>query len=371
MKGGFTFCGHDIADYGLEYAPENENLYVYAPTEAEMHIETYDGHHGGYFYYATKKPKEFVLRCIFEETQIDKGLMTKIYNLFKIGKSGKLVFARKPWCYYYATVTENPKPEFTNYLNGYITITMQASYPFARGESTGLEEETEEQQKLHAFYSLPGDLCHDDVMLNTGQLEKEEMVPSLSYSNLSSATKILLVNPGTERAQVGIAASGDAGSGIIIANNTTKQKCRIVAMSKAITSDVNREVFIDGLNGKTLLRGEGINQIAFLYHDEGFIELEPSYPVIRKVFVSYEPGTKVTFINNIIEDIVGKYIFIDHKWRKIITQEKDYLTVQAEDALTSAGSEQTMITLLNEIYVSPVSTMSLDKISFIYKPTYA
>ena len=371
MKGGFTFCGQDIADYGLEYAPENENTYVYAPAESELHSEIFEGHNGGYIYGAYKKPKEFILRCFFEEKQIDRGIMTRVYNLFRVGKSGKLVFKRKPWCYYYATVTSNPSAEFTNYLNGLITITMQASYPFARGESMSLDTETEEEKKLHAFYNLPTDPCHDDIMLNTGLFDKAEMVPPLNYENLTEATSILLANPGTERAHLGITAMGDAGSGVTIANSATGQKCRIVAMSKAVTTEVNKEVFIDGINGKTILRGTGDSHIAFLYHDEGFIELEPSFPVIRNVFISYTGGTNINFTNNIEENVVGKFIFAANKWRKIVAQSGRSLTVRGSDSLESSGSEQTIISSMNELYISPVSTMNLDRIGFVYKPTFA
>ena len=361
MKGGFTFCGHDIADFGLEYAPENENTYVYAPAEAEVHEEIFDGHHGGYQYGATKKPKEIILRCFFEEKQIDRGIMTRVYDLFRIGKSGKLVFKRKPWCYYYATVVSNPKPEFTNYLNGLITITMKAYYPFARGDSL---DDTEK----HAFYNLPTDLYHDDIMLNTALFTSEDMVPDFHYTNLTQQTSILLANPGTERAQVGIAAMGDAGTGIIIANATTKQKCKLVAMSKSVTTDVNKEVFVDGINGKTSLRGAGSNEIAFLYHDEGFIELEPSFPAIRNIFASYNNSNQIEVLNQ-IPDVVGKYIFINHEWYKIVNQDESNLTTNR--IVDGAGQERTMISSMNEITITPDSTMNIDRISFIYKPTFA
>ena len=362
MEGGFTFCGCDIAELGLEYAPENENTYVYAPTEAEIHDETFDGHHGGYAYGATKKPKEFILRCFFEEKAIDRGIMTRVYDLFRVGKSGKLVFKRKPWCYYYVTVKSRPKTEFTNYLNGLITITMTAYYPFARGINFGDTED-------HAFYNLPSDLYHDDVVLNTGLLNKEGMVPSLSYTNLTSQKSIILFNPGTEPAQVGIAASGDSGSGVTIKNYTTGQECKLVAMSKAVTTDVNKEVFCDGINGKTLLRGAATSEIAFLYHDHGFIELEPAFPILRNVFINYTGNTTIQLINNIKKDVRGEYIFANNKWLKILTQENNSIIVN--EPVGISGEERTCICKMNELSIEPDSTMNIDRISFSYKPTFA
>ena len=88
MTGGFSFCGTDIATIGLEYAPELENTYVYKPAKARIHEETFDGHNGGYYYGSSLEPKEFVLRCYFEEKEIDRGLMARVENLFREGRSG-------------------------------------------------------------------------------------------------------------------------------------------------------------------------------------------------------------------------------------------------------------------------------------------
>jgi len=373
MTGGFSFCGYDIADLGLEYAPENENTYVYSPTEAEVHTETFDGHHGGYFYGATKRPKEFVLRCVFEESQIDKGIMTKVFNLFKIGRTGKLVFSRRPWCYYYATVTNNPKPEFTNYLNGTVTITMQASYPFARGDLVpSAASETEANKKLHYFYNLPTDMYHEDIMLNTGYLETKEQVPLLNFNSLSQEKSLLLINPGTERAHVGIRIRGNVNQGVIISNATTRQQCKVVGISRSITSNANKDLIIDAISGKTYLSGQSGKQLAFMYHDAGFIELEPAFPVLRNLYVSYNTveNTTVSVLNILYENVVGKYIFIDHKWRKIVAQDDSTLTISGTDPITTANSERTIICTMNELVIHPESTMSID-IEFLYKPTFA
>ena len=48
MLGGFTFCGVDIADIGLDYAPELADTFVYAPSRVRVHEETIDTHDGGY-----------------------------------------------------------------------------------------------------------------------------------------------------------------------------------------------------------------------------------------------------------------------------------------------------------------------------------
>ena len=106
MKGGFTYRGVDIAELGLEYAPEIEETYVYRPAASTLPDETFDGHNGGYYYGITYQPKEFTLRCFFEEERIDRGVMAKVYATFKKGSSGRLVFQRRPWCYYNVVIED-------------------------------------------------------------------------------------------------------------------------------------------------------------------------------------------------------------------------------------------------------------------------
>lgn len=370
MRGGFSFCGHDIADYNIHYAPENENTYVYKPAKANVHEETIDGHNGSYIYGATKEAKEFTLRCYYEDTRIDRGLMAKVHSLFRVGKSGNLIFKRRPWCAYYATVTSVDDSSMYSYLNGVITITMKAGYPFARGIN-----EVEPFDNKHLFYNLPTNPHHGEVMLNTGLFNKEDMVPDMTFENIElqkpNKKVIYLPNPGTERASVGIVASGNSGTGVIIENITTNQTCKLVAMKKENTTDLDKEVFIDGLSGKTVLRGSSESTINFLYHDEGFIELEPAFPVIRNVFIQYTGTATIQLVNRLEEDVVGKFVFANKKWRKIIEQPSTKSIVVDDIDDLGSGSERTIISDMNEIHVYPASNMDLDRLSFVYKPTYS
>ena len=359
IRGGFSFCGVCIGELGLSYAPEKEDTYVYRPAESNVHEETFDGHDGGYFYGVSKQPKEFVLRCYFENSAIDRGIMERIYHLFSPGKSGKLIFARKPWCYYYATVTSSPGPELANYLNGLITITMKAYYPYARCDK---------------MYYEPTDVKHELVIESTAMVEKAEMVPASSFTDVTQPMTIILHNPGTERAPVSITAAGDCGLGMIVRNKTTKQECKFVAMDKAHTTDVQKAVHVDAINGNTTLIGldsqDTSTSYAFLYHDSGFIDLEPAYPAIRDVYVSNTNGSTVTLINNIFQDVVGQYIFLNNSWHKIINQTDEH-TIILEHSVSVQLTDKTMITKMNEIEIVPVDTMDITHLIFSFKPTFA
>jgi len=367
MKGGFSFCGIDIADIGLEYAPENKDTYVYAPTVTNIHEETFEGHDGGYTYGAYKEPKVFTLRCFYEDTHIAKGLMAKVFNLFRVGKQGKLIFKRRPWCYYHATVTNIDITEMLSYQNGIITVEMKAYFPFARAEK--LDSEWDD---IHLFYNLMTDKCHNEIMQNTALFDKEYMVPAMSFTG-TPQNSILLYNPGTERAKVDIIISGTAGDGITIANNTTKQMARYIAFNNE-----SGEIYTDGTNGKTVRILNGKTELAFLYHDYGFIELEPAFPILRDIFATCT-GSTISTVNILYSDpeekewYNGKYIFLknnlENKWCKINRCEDKHTLSLTQEGINC--SIQTSIVSMNEITVTPTQGSSINKLSFIYKPTFA
>ena len=104
MQGGFSFCGVDIAKFGLEYVPPLDQTYVFGGAPYEVHQETFDAHHGGYFYGTTVQPKDFTLKCLYQDLHIAHGSLTAIENFFRRGKTGRLVFAQRDWLWYTATV---------------------------------------------------------------------------------------------------------------------------------------------------------------------------------------------------------------------------------------------------------------------------
>lgn len=355
MHASFSFCGKNIEDFGLSYAPEIENTYVAKSANSISHIQTFDSHDGGYFYGSNFEPKEFILRCYFEEKNIETRVLAEVYRFFKVGKSGKLIFSRSPWCYYYATVTDPIDLNLTNYLNGMVTIHMRAMYPFARSD---------------VLKNTRAEKYHDQLMANSAVFEKDEMIQPATYEDITQQTMIPLANQGTERAALGIAIAGDVGDGVIISNSLTGQSCKFVAISKAKTSNVNKEVIIDPISGKTLLVGVGTKELAFLYHEYGFLELESSFPAVRNLYINSLGGNAINVANIMNEDIVGKYIFAAGSWRKI-TEQPDKHTLIVNSEVPAGSMERTMVIPMNEIIITPITTMDITSLRFIYKPTYA
>jgi phage-related protein len=356
MKGGFSYCGVDIADIGMNYAPELENTYVYRPAKAEVHEEVFESHHGGYYYGATIQPKEFKLRLYFEDT-IDRGLMAKFYSLFKVGKCGQLIFKRRPWCYYNATVTEIDDSGLMTYRSGTITVSMKAYYPFSRCDD---------------FYCQRSGPDYDYITQNTALLENEDMVPSRSIEfSITSETggekSIILANPGSERAPVCVSVSGNVGNGVDIVNKTTGQMCSIINLIDSSTGTV----MIDSLNGMVSLTKNGTSKPAFLYHDKGFLELDPSFPAKRNVYIESSSGNKVRTASIVDESAIGQYIYLgDKTWGKIATVSNRYDITLETPVTVVSSSLKSMIMPMNEITLRTTSAANVS-ITFNYKPTFA
>lgn len=363
MQGGFSFCETDILDLGLEYVPDNVNTYVFADSTYRVHEQSFDGHNGGYFFGTTVEPKVFTLRCIFQDSHINDGILTRIENFFYRGRTGKLVFKKRPWVYYIATVTNLNVKSITNYLNGVITIQMKAYYPFGRCDDQFYSEDSE-----HV----------DNIVANSCMLPEALAMPASVVRDgdtLSEQTEITQYNGGTRPAAVAIELAGDLGDGITIKNVTNGKECRFVALTKSESTLKGMYLVSDGLNGRTVLT-DGTTAIdASLYHDHGFMELEPSRILVNNERAYMVEGKYVASISSgprWPEDTIGKYIHCDGKWREVVawsgSAHNGFSTLpQPENTLLGPVT----VVEPNKIVITPDSTMSLTKLNFVYKPTFA
>lgn len=364
MQGGFTYDGIDIADLDLEYAPDNANTYVWNPTTWSNHEETFEGHDGAYFYGATAKPKDFTLRCFYEDKLITSGHLTKIFSLFRRGKSAKLVFKRRPWVWYIATVMNVDMKQMASKYNGIITITMRAYYPFGRSDYATIPENYE--------YA-------NDMIANSGFIEGEEWDTQKDYAaedSIIEQSTIMLYNPGTEYAPVAIEIAGDVGDGVLITNADTNQSVKFVALTKSITSDAHKWLLLDGLSGKALLTDGYNNSYGFLYHDNGVLTLKSGMPIVRNIAITGEaPGNTITSEDGVFtSSMIGQYIgyvldgkLVCHKIVNVVSENE----ITVETALTEALDTTANIVTMNKIIVTPLGeSMELTKLAFKYKPTF-
>lgn len=370
MDGGFSFDDVDIAMLGLEYAPDNANTYVYQPAQYQIHEQKFGGHNGGYYYGLTSNAKDFRLRCIYQDSRIDEGIMTNIHALFRRGKTARLVFKNRPWCWYTATVVSVDTSQMMNYMNGVVTITLRAYYPYARCDD---------------FY-VPEDSIYKESMLNNSAMilgpEKNGFDYIYEFNNteepMMGMVDINLYNPGTENASLGIEIAGEVGaSGVMIYNETTGQRCKIVALTNALTTDVQKYLAIDGISGKTLLtNGISDTEYGYLYHDYGFIDLAPAL-VQPNLHVTGASGSQRVLKDDTVDPYkyADKYLLLKDigfctEIRRDITKEQH--TLYLKDPLPQDYDGEATVVQPNHLHVYPVGEiMQLTHLKLSWLPTFA
>jgi len=359
MQCSFSFCGKDVTDIGLKYAPDNSNTYIYNSAETNIQEQTFEGHDGGYFYGVTKQPKVFQLRCYYEDESVLNGLMTRISHMFKIGRSGKLVFTVRPWLYYVATVVDVDTSKLINAKNGLVLITMKAYYPFGRTDVKYIDKD---------------DPYSDDMLMNSAMFEEDiNPVCSIGTSTSSLSHPLLIYNGGTERAAVKVDIAGDVGSGVTIYNETTGQEMEFMGLHEGSTSEY---VECDGLTGNCywVSNNQAKNgKNAFIYHSQGFIELEPGYPLVRDIDIKTTASSNIieTELNDFTEDMIDHYIYADGEFRRITSISEDGKSINVDSNCTNTAEEQTVVAKMNRIFVTPDTTMNLSYLAFKYAHTFS
>lgn len=288
--------------------------------------------------------------------------MSNIYDLFRVGRTGKLVFRRRDWLWYTATVVSVDASRMVSPRNGIITINMRAYYPFARCDFS----------RIRRYYLDRYDILHnssivtDDVVLPTTTV-------ATSINPVSQNKQFLLYNAGTERAAVAIQLAGDVGDGVVIQNKTTNQKARFVGLNKDITTYASNYLVSDGINGKTVMTDGERTQLAFLYHDYGFIDLQPAQ-IMRNVKVEYSKDDKtrmytLKLLSNVLQNIAGRYVYVNGEWHEILRHENDILYLKND--LGEEGQIICHIARMNKMQLSSGADFELTRLNFVYSPTFS
>lgn len=360
MAYSFTFCGKDVTEIGLHYVPENADTYVFGIGAYTNSEQKFEGHDGGYYYGNTVQPKKFTLRCYYEKQQVEEGLFAKVHAMFRRGRSGRLVFSPRPWLYYIATVTDVNTSKLINLENGLVTITLTAYYPYAMTD----------------YKYIPADASFAETMAINSAMPTSDILPECEFTDIeytSTMPTILLYNGGTERASVKIGIAGDTGTGVTIYNRTTDQICGFKGLNG--TNTANKYVEYDGRTGNAYwVSNDDYNgESAFLYHDYGVIELEPSYPAERGITLTTEANspTLTSEESTFTSDMIGKYVYADGQFRRIVNVPDEH-TLTVSSRCENAGTEtDSMIVTMNEIIVHADTTMNLTYLAFDYKHTFA
>ncbi len=341
MASSFTFQGVSSEAFGLRYAPETRDTYVWTPTSAAVHEQKFDGHSGGYFYGATHQPKDFTLKCYFEENHLKDGLLTHVANFYRVGAQGRLTFSRRPWIYYNVVVVSYDDSGITNIENGIVIIKMRAYYPYGRTDLTKMVGDDYPQK--YAVWQNTGFTTNMSTLGNTGS--------TLSGNGY-------LFNAGTAYADVAVTVhSLGSGNQAVITNVTTGQSCKVT----------DTGITCDSMNGSVYYTNN--HNSAALYHDLGFIQLAPGIKYRNPTVMSYEiearTGNKAFIYGWFPEGITNDYL-------RINGGEAYRIDARTDSGVTIAGySGQSGhvgdCTVLQRNYITVTSGAS---VSFAYAHTF-
>lgn len=211
--------------------------------------------------------------------------------------------------------------------SGTFTAYFKCYSPFGRMTMTAIE---------------PGDTgCYG----GTGLLSRTMMPPAPTPSSKS----FLVYCPGTERANTLIRLAGDVGDGLTIHNATTGQRCRIDGL-RINSLPPGSYISIDSAMGQVLSHKGDDTELAYHFHDLGYVQLAPCLPLVGNVELAHTAGSKeIRSRGAFLSHMTGQYVYLGG-WKKIHridSADVAHLMTNAE----TTGASTTPIATMNEVYL--------------------
>lgn len=345
MASGFTFKGIHSSRFGVYYIPDNSKMFD-DRADVDVYDDDIDWRTGGIYYGKKTKPRIFELDCFYED------LDDRTYNQMKQwldteDGTGRLILDESPWKYYDVVLTktmtgkkyihqddEMMKPMYS----GTFTATMTAyDPPYGKMIYKAMDEE--EPDSIGAIREC-------------GIIPKESMPPAPSADDRS----FLIYNCGTRQTPCVIRIGGTTDAdGITITNETNGSVCRITALPPAPAYlEINSE---DG-SVKVIDPTASTSEIAFEYHDLGYIFLSPCGKTYDELMIQYTSGSSAATIGSVADakQYIGKYILVGGKWLRIIYATHDTITVN--ENFSSSGMAMVTPVTMNRMEISGNATIS-------------
>ena len=136
-------------------------------------------------------------------------------------------------------------------------------------------------------------------------------------SPTASSTNFLIYNPGTETAHTLLRIAGDVGeNGLLIRNFTTGQRCTIKDLKdSSLLPSACLE--LDSRKGQTRIALGEETELAYPFHEEGYITLAPCTPFVRALEVGHVQGSnQVTSQGGFLPHMKGQYLYLG-RWLRI------------------------------------------------------
>lgn len=262
----FTFDGIDVEDLGLHYAPDlkGTQTYSWAPNTAKIHEVSFEAHDGGYYYGRSLGAKELTLRCYYEQTPQEEGLMAAIHQWFYIGHKGQLVFERRPWLYYDVVITRVDIDTMYNFQNGLVTITCKAYKPYAISNTLyNKYTDTWDKEIVHSNTNI---WTRDSSKASTEYPTRELITTTTTIGD--TGKYYYLYNAGDKQTNTAITikANTQDASGLVIRNINNYSNCKTQPL------DTSKTITIDG---DLMMTYDSSMNMCYQYHKSGYMVLEP------------------------------------------------------------------------------------------------
>lgn len=348
MINGFRFNGKHSSAFNLEYIPSAQNRVLNMP-DYSVREETVTGRNGGYYYGRQANIREFALECFFEDLTAQR--YDDMMRWLCTGEEGELIFDERPYVAYRVRSWKLPGGKVYTSENdvdseklyaGTLTVYFKAYDPFGR--------------MLYKTYET---VDEDGAEKTCGIVRASDMPPAVT----AKTGTFLIYNPGTYRSDTIIRIGGTAAKGLTITNETTNEKCTLIRLPGG-----DSYLELDSSAGSVRVLPEKPDEMAFEYHEEGYITLAPCTPYERHVFVEYAAKSNhVTFPTfTLTQERVGQYIHIAGKWLRISSLLDEHHAVVSEQ-LESAGTEETILATMNVLRVEGTGA-TLTKLEVDYVP---
>ena len=92
-------------------------------------------------------------------------------------------------------------------------------------------------------------------------------------------------------------------------------------------------------------------ELAFHYHDLGYLQLAPCTPFARNQSVSYTDGSKQIETDGIfLPHMTGQFVYLDGTWRKIHHVEDEHTATLTQPSPTTGQTSSPVVTM-NEMWL--------------------
>lgn len=177
----------------------------------------------------------------------------------------------------------------------------------------------------------------------------------------------LVFNPGDVPVPMNIKMNGTCTQNIVFRNSVNGTSCVLTGL-EANALLAGEYLQVSGEDVTTYVRGGAAQRNGCVYHDKGYIVLEPN-KILRSVEVTTTAGSSqvVGSFGSFDAGMVGAFIWMDGEWKRILSvADMEHITIAGACAAT--GRKRTKIVTMNQITIAGDGAFSLTSLEIDYTP---